>query len=169
MEPADSEHSSSLKISDYSDSESAPASSWSTIPNRTLLCRPLPVDIGRCTCVIVKEKCVEGLHGDSLYTVYTNVRRVMEDNRKLAVARHKRHNGRSEFIVAQSTKGILGPGDDSFVGSVTSNLIVYEEVWSYFMSVYYKCKKCRKIEKEVQEAEQAHLESAYAEVDISVD
>ncbi|KAL8117769.1 hypothetical protein AgCh_015602 [Apium graveolens] len=51
------------------------------------------------------------------------LRRVMEDNRKLAVARHKRHNGRSEFIVAQSTKGILGPGDDSFVGSVTSNLI----------------------------------------------
>ncbi|KAL8117734.1 hypothetical protein AgCh_015567 [Apium graveolens] len=83
MEPADSEHSSSLKIWDYSDSESAPASSWSTIPNR----------------------------------------RVMEDNRKLAVARHKRNNGRSEFIVAQSTKGILGPGDDSFVGSVTSNLI----------------------------------------------
>ncbi|XP_074362601.1 tubby-like protein 8 [Apium graveolens] len=123
MEPADSEHSSLLKIWDYSDSESAPASSWSTIPNRTLLCRPLPVDIGRCTCVIVKEKSVEGLHGGSLYTVYTNVRRVMEDNRKLAVARHKRHNGRSEYIVVQSTKGILGPGDDSFVGSVTSNLI----------------------------------------------
>ncbi|KAL8117749.1 hypothetical protein AgCh_015582 [Apium graveolens] len=157
MEPADSEHSSSLKIWDYSDSESAPASSWSTIPNR-----PLPVDIGRCTCVIVKEKYVEGLHGGSLYTVYTNftvvilcnqpfrcclgafritctlsqslkrlvfdslmdyLKRVMEDNRKLAVARHKRHNGRSEFIVAQSIKGILGPGDDSFVGSVTSNLI----------------------------------------------
>ncbi|KAL8117756.1 hypothetical protein AgCh_015589 [Apium graveolens] len=52
MKPADSEHSSSLKIWDYSDSESAPASSWSTIPNRTLLCRPLPVDIGRCTCVV---------------------------------------------------------------------------------------------------------------------
>ncbi|KAL8117752.1 hypothetical protein AgCh_015585 [Apium graveolens] len=72
MEPADSEHSSSLKIWDYSDSESALASSWSTIPNRTLLCRPLPVDIGWCTCVVVKEKCVEGIHGGSLYTVYTN-------------------------------------------------------------------------------------------------
>ncbi|KAL8106053.1 hypothetical protein AgCh_029737 [Apium graveolens] len=123
MEPADSEHSSSLKIWDYSDSESAPPSSWSTIPNRTLLCRPLPVDIGRCTCVIVKEKCVEGLHGGSLYTIYANVRKVMEDNQKLAMAPHKRHIGRSEFIFAQSTKGILCPGDDSFVGSVTSNLI----------------------------------------------
>ncbi|KAL8148243.1 hypothetical protein AgCh_005559 [Apium graveolens] len=38
-----------------------------------------------------------------------------------------------------------------------------------FMSVYYKCKKGRKTEKEVQEAEQAHLEIAYAEGDISVD
>ncbi|KAL0004967.1 hypothetical protein SO802_012528 [Lithocarpus litseifolius] len=34
-----------------------------------------------------------------------------------------------------------------------------------FMSVYYKSKKGRKTEKEVQEAEQAHLETAYAEVD----
>lgn len=32
-----------------------------------------------------------------------------------------------------------------------------------FMSVYYKSKKGRKTEKEVQEAEQAHLETAYAE------
>lgn len=34
-----------------------------------------------------------------------------------------------------------------------------------FMSVYYKSKKGRKTEKEVREAEQAHLETAYAEVD----
>lgn len=34
-----------------------------------------------------------------------------------------------------------------------------------FMSVYYKSKKGRKTEKEVQEAEQAHLETAYAEED----
>jgi delta24-sterol reductase len=38
-----------------------------------------------------------------------------------------------------------------------------------FMSVYYKSKKGRKMEKEVQEAEQAHLETAYAEVDKPVD
>ncbi|XVE91776.1 hypothetical protein REPUB_Repub01dG0041000 [Reevesia pubescens] len=34
-----------------------------------------------------------------------------------------------------------------------------------FMSVYYKSKKGRKTEKEVQEAEQAHLETAYVEAD----
>ncbi|KAI3889696.1 hypothetical protein MKX03_007718 [Papaver bracteatum] len=34
-----------------------------------------------------------------------------------------------------------------------------------FMSVYYKCKKGKKTEKEVQEAEQAHLETADAEQD----
>lgn len=33
----DSEHSSSLKIWDFSDSEAAPASSWSTLPNRWIL------------------------------------------------------------------------------------------------------------------------------------
>ncbi|TXG56863.1 hypothetical protein EZV62_018176 [Acer yangbiense] len=38
-----------------------------------------------------------------------------------------------------------------------------------FMSVYYKSKKGRKTEKEVQEAEQAHLEPAYADVDQPMD
>lgn len=38
-----------------------------------------------------------------------------------------------------------------------------------FMSVYYKSKKGRKTEKEVQEAEQAHLESGHAEIDQPVD
>jgi len=38
-----------------------------------------------------------------------------------------------------------------------------------FMSVYYKCKKGRKTEKEVQEAEQVHMETAYAEVDMPVE
>ncbi|KAL8145357.1 hypothetical protein AgCh_003518 [Apium graveolens] len=38
-----------------------------------------------------------------------------------------------------------------------------------FMSVYCKCKKCRKTENEVQEAEQTHFETAYGEVDMSVD
>lgn len=38
-----------------------------------------------------------------------------------------------------------------------------------FMSVYYKSKKGRKTEKEVQEEEQAHLETAYAEVDQPAD
>lgn len=34
QEPLDSDNSTSLKIWDYSDSEAAPASSWSTLPNR---------------------------------------------------------------------------------------------------------------------------------------
>lgn len=107
-EPPESENSRSLNIWDYSDSEAAPASSWSTLPNRllfssrfpfgifiqtfidiiyvfvfilylclvrSLLCRPLPLDIGRCTCVIVKEEASpEGLHRGTLYSLYTNVR-----------------------------------------------------------------------------------------------
>jgi hypothetical protein len=40
---------------------------------RALLCRPLPLDIGRCTCVIMKEALPEGLDGGTLYSLYTNV------------------------------------------------------------------------------------------------
>ncbi|XP_071731821.1 tubby-like protein 8 [Rutidosis leptorrhynchoides] len=121
-EPVDSSKNNSGNIWDHSDSEAAPASSWSTLPNRSLLCRPLPVDIGRCTCVIVKEKSVDGLNGGSFYTLYTNEGQGRQ-NRKLAVAYHRRHNGRSEFIIAQNSKGILCFTDDSYVGSVTSNLM----------------------------------------------
>ncbi|KAI3766140.1 hypothetical protein L2E82_16191 [Cichorium intybus] len=121
-EPIDSNKNNSGNIWDYSDSEAAPASSWSTLPNRSLLCRPLPVDIGRCTCIIVKEKSVDGINGGSVYTLYTNEGQGRQ-NRKLAVAHHRRHNGRSEFIIAQNTKGILCCADDSYVGNVTSNLM----------------------------------------------
>lgn len=31
------------------------------------------MDIGRCSCIIVKEKLVDGLNGGSVYTLYTNV------------------------------------------------------------------------------------------------
>lgn len=62
-----------LKLWELSDNEAAPASSWSTLNNRSLLCKPLPLDIGRCTCIIVKEK-VDGLKGlVSLYSLYTSV------------------------------------------------------------------------------------------------
>lgn len=44
-------------------------------------------------------------------------------DRKLAVARHRRQNGRSEYKIAQSTRGILCNADDSFVGSMTTNLV----------------------------------------------
>nr|XP_043617845.1 tubby-like protein 8 [Erigeron canadensis] len=121
-EPVNSSKNNSGNIWDHSDSEAAPASSWSTLPNRSLLCRPLPVDIGRCTCIIVKEKAKDGLTGGSVYTLYTNEGQGRQ-NRKLAVAYHRRHSGRSEFIVAQNTKGILCCADDSYVGSVTCNLM----------------------------------------------
>ncbi|XP_022716569.1 tubby-like protein 8 [Durio zibethinus] len=121
-DPIDSENSSSLNIWDYSDSEAAPASSWSTLPNRTLLCRPLPLDIGMCTCVIVKEPSPEGFDGGTLYSLYTNEGQGRQD-RKLAVAYHKRRNGKSVFTIAQTTKGILSNSDDSYIGLVTANLI----------------------------------------------
>ncbi|XP_038993366.1 LOW QUALITY PROTEIN: tubby-like protein 8 [Hibiscus syriacus] len=120
-DPIDSEHSASLNIWDYSDSEAAPASSWSTLPNRALLCRPLPLDIGRCTCVIVKEPSPDGFHGGTLYSLYTSEGKGRQD-RKLAVAYHKRRKGKSIFAIAQTTKGILSNTDDSCVGLMTANL-----------------------------------------------
>lgn len=49
----DSEHSNSLKIWDYSDSEAAPASSWSTLPNRSIyLCTLLLNFISRRYVVV---------------------------------------------------------------------------------------------------------------------
>lgn len=39
---------------------------------RALLSRPLPLDVGRCTCIIAKET-VEGERGISVYSLYTNV------------------------------------------------------------------------------------------------
>ncbi|RWW89403.1 hypothetical protein BHE74_00001655 [Ensete ventricosum] len=59
----------------FSDSESAPASSWS------LLYRPLPLDVGRCTCIIAKER-TQDRSGMSLYTLYTNVSFLLTLSRK---------------------------------------------------------------------------------------
>ena len=33
------------------------------------LCKPLPLEIGRCTCVIVKEKLPKELAGGALYSL----------------------------------------------------------------------------------------------------
>ncbi|KAK4735752.1 hypothetical protein R3W88_010013 [Solanum pinnatisectum] len=121
-EHADTETPNSANIWDYSDSEAAPASSWSTLPNRSLLYRPLPIDIGRCTCVIVKEASPESWDGGSFYSLYTNEGQGRQ-NRKLAIAHHRRRNGKSEFVVAQNTKGIWGKSDDSLIGHVTANLL----------------------------------------------
>ncbi|KAF9613191.1 hypothetical protein IFM89_005993 [Coptis chinensis] len=133
----ESDKSSQPNVWDHSDSEAAPASSWSTLPNRYLLCRPLPVDIGRCTCVIVKEASLEGLDGGSLYSLYTNGALKLTDkadqtrmqeghgrqDRKLAVAHHRRRNGRSEFTVAQNAKGLSCSLDESILGTITSNFM----------------------------------------------
>ncbi|KAI3455163.1 hypothetical protein Pfo_011826 [Paulownia fortunei] len=121
-DPVDSEKSNSANVWDYSDSEAAPASSWSTMPNRSLLCRPLPLDVGRCTCIIVKESSPDGFDGGTLYTLYTNEGKGRQ-NRKLAVAHHRRRRGRSEFIIAQNAKGIVARSDDSLIGIVTSNIV----------------------------------------------
>lgn len=121
-DPVESDNTRSGSIWDYSDSEAAPASSWSTLPNRSLLCRPLPSDIGRCTCVIVKEALPDEPDGGTLYSLYTNEGQGRKD-RKLALARHKRRNGRSEFVIAQNAKGILCSSDESFIGIVTANLM----------------------------------------------
>ncbi|KAJ4758144.1 hypothetical protein LUZ62_068519 [Rhynchospora pubera] len=111
----------SSDIWEFSDSESAPASSWSTLPNRALLCRPLPLDVGRCTCIIAKEP-VEGARGVSVFSLYTDEGQGRQD-RKLAVARHRRRRGRSEFAVAQNPKGIFVASDEGFLGTISANLI----------------------------------------------
>ncbi|XP_055826901.1 tubby-like protein 8 [Solanum dulcamara] len=121
-EHADTETPNSSNIWDYSDSEAAPASSWSTLPNRSLLYRPLPIDIGRCTCVIVKEASPESRDGGTFYSLYTNEGQGRQ-NRKLAIAHHRRRKGKSEFVVAQNTKGLWGKSDDSLIGHVTANLL----------------------------------------------
>ncbi|CAD6247854.1 unnamed protein product [Miscanthus lutarioriparius] len=113
--------SSNYEAWDLSDSESAPASSWATLPNRALLCRPLPQDVGRCTCVIVRE-AASGARGVALYSLYTNEGQGRQD-RKLAVARHRRRRGRSEFIVAQNQDGIFCTADNNFLGTVGANLV----------------------------------------------
>ncbi|KAJ8774244.1 hypothetical protein K2173_009675 [Erythroxylum novogranatense] len=139
---AGSENSASLNVWDYSDSEAAPASSWSTLPNRALLCRPLPLDIGRCTCLIVKEGSAEGLEGGTLYSLYTNEGQGRED-RKLALAYHRRRNGKSEFTIAQNVKGILSGSDDSFLGTVTANLMGSKyEIWNQVGRLNSSTKPC---------------------------
>lgn len=44
-------------------------------------------------------------------------------DRKLAVAFCKRRNGKSIFTIAQSIKGVLSNGDDSYIGAVTANVM----------------------------------------------
>ncbi|KAG8058271.1 hypothetical protein GUJ93_ZPchr0002g24417 [Zizania palustris] len=140
---------SSYEAWDLSDNEAAPASSWATLPNRALLYRPLPLDVGRCTCVIAREAAA-GVRGMSLYSLYTNVSFLSgllqsqsspaysssigggdvgrqegqgRPDRKLAVARHRRRRGRSEFVVAQNLDGIISSSDKNFMGKLDANIV----------------------------------------------
>ncbi|KZV44181.1 tubby-like protein 8 [Dorcoceras hygrometricum] len=117
-----SDYTDSVNVWDHSDSESAPVSSWSTLPNRSLLCRPLPVDVGRCTCIIVKERLPDEFDGGALYTLYTNEGQGRQ-NRKLAVAHHRRCKGRSEFTISQNLKAKNIGLDDNLIGIVTANIM----------------------------------------------
>ncbi|XP_073056339.1 tubby-like protein 8 [Primulina eburnea] len=117
-----SENKDSVNVWDHSDSEAAPVSSWSTLPNRSLLCRPLPVDVGRCTCIIVKERSPDGFDGGTLYTLYTNEGQGRQ-NRKLGVAHHRRSKGRSEFTISINPKAKNIGLDDNLIGIVTANIM----------------------------------------------
>ncbi|VAI44517.1 unnamed protein product [Triticum turgidum subsp. durum] len=44
-------------------------------------------------------------------------------DRKLAVARHRRRRGRSEFIVAQNQDGVFCSSDKNFLGTMGANLV----------------------------------------------
>lgn len=97
--------------------EVAPASAWSTLGNRTLLCRPLPLDVGRCICYIKREH-YDGVQG---YALYTDEGQGRQD-RKLAVAVHKRRAGRSEFVVYPA--GIeCSAKQEAVLGRVKANLL----------------------------------------------
>ncbi|CAD6211315.1 unnamed protein product [Miscanthus lutarioriparius] len=104
---------------------------------RALLCWSLPQDLGRCTCVIVREAAT-GARGVALYSLYTNAMSEQSEvnlclwngaggagrqDRKLAVARHRRRRGRSEFIVTQNQDGNFCTSDNNFLGTVVANLV----------------------------------------------
>lgn len=56
-------------------------------------------------------------------TIFVSQEGKGRQNRKLAVAHHRRRRGRSEFIVAQNARGIVGRSEDSLIGVVTSNIL----------------------------------------------
>lgn len=70
----------------------------------------------------MREKSIDGVSGGTLYSLYTNEGKGRQD-RKLAVAFCKRRNGKSIFTIAQSVKGLLSNGDDSYIGAVTANVM----------------------------------------------
>lgn len=107
---------------DHVDCDAAPASSWSALGNRYLLCRPLPLDVGRCACYILHER-EAGTDSPIVYSLYTDEGHGRQD-RKLAVARHRRRSGRSEFIIGQNGAGtLLAKREEGFMGRVSANIV----------------------------------------------
>lgn len=102
--------------------DAAPASSWSALGNRYLLCRPLPLDVGRCACYILHER-EAGTDGPIVYSLYTDEGHGRQD-RKLAVARHRRRSGHSEFIIGQNGAGTsLAKREEGFLGRISANIV----------------------------------------------
>nr|GMC90522.1 tubby-like protein 8 [Ipomoea batatas] len=53
-------------------------------------------------------------------------------NRKLTVAHQRRRDGKSEFIVAKNTKGLLMSSEDSLIGEVIANLMGSKDhIWDH--------------------------------------
>eukprot|EP00250_Pteridium_aquilinum_P010397 c19356_g1_i1 orf=315-1709(-) len=102
--------------------DAAPGSSWSALGNRYLLCRPLPLDVGRCACYILHER-EAGADSPIVYSLYTDEGHGRQD-RKLAVARHRRRSGRSEFIIGQNgADTLLAKREEGFMGRVSANIV----------------------------------------------
>ncbi|KAI5073031.1 hypothetical protein GOP47_0011044 [Adiantum capillus-veneris] len=107
---------------DDPDCDVAPASAWSALGNRYLLCRPLPLDVGRCACYILHER-EPGADGPIVYSLYTDEGHGRQD-RRLAVARHRRRSGRSEFFIGQNGAGTShAKREESFLGRVSANIV----------------------------------------------
>lgn len=122
-----------LHVWDDPESEAAPAAAWSTLGNRSLLCRPLPLDVGRCICYISRERH-ESLQQSPVYALYTDEGQGRKD-RKLAVARHQRRSGRSEFLVYPTGAETGRSNLDAVLGRMQANLLgsrylIWDEVAS---------------------------------------
>lgn len=119
---------------DDPDCDAAPASSWSALANRSLLCRSLPLDVGLCACYILHER-EAGAESPVVYSLYTDEGHGRHD-RKLAVARHRRKAGRSEFVIGQNGAGTsLAKFEDGFLGRLRANLVgsryfIWDEAYS---------------------------------------
>ncbi|GAQ89704.1 tubby-like protein [Klebsormidium nitens] len=98
-----------------------PPSAWAHLSPADLVARPLPSHVEVCRCYVVREHASK-LGTGGLYTLFTEEGEGRED-RQLLVARHVRHVGRSEFVIADSAEQLGEKGGPrcvlraNFVGS----------------------------------------------------